>query len=114
MSIWDHIKPSKAPPSVTGVDLSPDRRTLTLSWDDGKTTPLTARQLRQICPCAVCVDEWTKKLRHDPSKVPETTTIQGVQPVGNYALSLTFNDSHSTGIFTWELLRKTAEPPTSA
>ncbi|WP_152986883.1 gamma-butyrobetaine hydroxylase-like domain-containing protein, partial [Pseudovibrio sp. POLY-S9] len=29
------------------------------------------------------------------------TTIIGVDPVGNYAVKLTFDDLHDTGIFTW-------------
>lgn len=109
MSFWDHIKPSAPPVSVTSVELSKDKRTLTLTWSDGQKSQLGARVLRQICPCASCVDEWTKKLRHDPERVPESMTIEGVAPVGNYAVALIFSDSHSTGIFTWELLRQASD-----
>jgi DUF971 family protein len=30
--------------------------------------------------------------------------ITGVEPVGNYALRLLFDDGHNTGLFTWNLL----------
>lgn len=30
--------------------------------------------------------------------------ITGIEPVGNYAVRLTFDDSHDTGIFSWEYL----------
>lgn len=109
MSFWDTIKPSKTPPAVTSVKVSVDKRAVELTWEDGKVTSLGARTLRQLCPCAACVDEWTHRLRHDPEKIPETTTVQEVSPVGNYALALVFSDSHSTGIFTWELLREASE-----
>src|SRR5688572_8813361 len=104
MNFWDRIKPSKPAPQVTQVELSPDKRELLLGWDDGAATKVTARTLRQRCPCAACVDEWTKELRHDPEKIPASTTIQGVQPVGNYALAFTFSDSHTTGIYGWAFL----------
>lgn len=109
MSFWDHIKPSTPPPAATGLDLSADKRSLSIRWDDGRTTSVSARTLRQLCPCAVCVDEFTNKRRHDPSKVPESTTIQGIQPVGNYAVSFLFSDNHSTGIFNWDFLRQVSE-----
>ncbi|MBV1705352.1 MAG: DUF971 domain-containing protein, partial [Hyphomicrobiales bacterium] len=32
-------------------------------------------------------------------------TITGVQPVGNYAVQLAFDDGHDTGIYDWPTLR---------
>jgi DUF971 family protein len=32
-------------------------------------------------------------------------SIQGMEPVGNYAYSIAFSDGHDTGIYTLELLR---------
>ena len=32
--------------------------------------------------------------------------ISGVEPVGNYALKLIFDDGHDSGIYTWEYLRE--------
>jgi DUF971 family protein len=32
--------------------------------------------------------------------------IAGVEPVGNYAIKLIFDDGHSTGIYTWDFLRE--------
>jgi DUF971 family protein len=110
MSFWDHIKPSKPPPVATAVERSSDRRTLTLTWDDGKVTQVSAKTLRGLCPCAACVDEWTHVRRHDPEKVPETTTLETLQPVGNYAVSFVFSDGHSTGIFHWTFLREHSTP----
>ncbi|MBX5483561.1 MAG: DUF971 domain-containing protein [Myxococcaceae bacterium] len=109
MSFWDSIKPAPPPPSVTGVQLSSDKRVVELAWSDGKTTRISARTLRQVCPCAACVDEWTQKLRFDPARVPESTTVQKISPVGNYALAFAFSDSHDSGIFTFELLRSASE-----
>jgi DUF971 family protein len=110
MSFWDHIKPAARPPQATAVDLSGDGRTLTLTWDDGQRTQVSARALRQACPCAECVDEWTQKRTLDPEKVPEDLRILDVGQVGNYALKFTFGDAHQTGIFNWSLLRQQGRP----
>ena len=32
--------------------------------------------------------------------------ILKMQPVGNYAVRITFDDTHDTGIFTWSYLRQ--------
>ena len=60
------------------MDLSADQQVLTLSWDDGQKTQVTARALRQGCPCAECVDEWTHQRRLDPEQVPLDLRILGV------------------------------------
>jgi DUF971 family protein len=96
------------------MEVSADRRALTVGWDDGKESRLSGKTLRGFCPCAVCVDEWTNQRRHDPDKIPESTTIESLQPVGNYAVSLGFSDGHSTGIYTWSILRELSEAQSQA
>jgi len=36
----------------------------------------------------------------------ENVQIDGIEPVGNYAIKLVFDDGHDSGIYTWELLRE--------
>lgn len=105
MSIWDSVKPAPKRATPTAVALSKDGRELLLTWSDGGSTQLSARQLRQYCPCAQCVEEWTGKRTFDPESIPVDTTMGEVKRVGNYALSLTFGDLHSTGIYPWAYLR---------
>lgn len=107
MSFWDRIKPAEREPAVVNASLAPDRKHLALTWDDGKTSIGSARQLRQTCPCAACVDEWTNKRTLDPEKVPADITVKDVATVGNYALALVFSDGHGTGIYPWKHLRET-------
>lgn len=109
MSFWDRIKPSTRPPTATNAALSADKRRLTLTWDDGKTTSVSARTLRQGCPCAQCVDEWTHQRTFDPKTVSESMGITEMRPVGNYALAFVFSDGHATGIFNWSRLREMGE-----
>lgn len=110
MSFWDRIKPAPKPVTATDARLSEDGARLTLTWDDGTTTSATAQVLRQQCPCAACVDEWTNKRTLDPSKVPADLRVREVHPVGNYALSFLFSDQHSTGIYPWKHLRDITQP----
>jgi DUF971 family protein len=109
VSFWDHIKPTVKPPTATAVDASPDQKILTLTWDDGKVTRVAVRTLRQLCPCAECVDEWTRKRTFDPESVSPEMKVLEMRPVGNYAISFTFGDAHTTGIFNWTFLRETSE-----
>ncbi len=105
MSFWDRIKPADKPVTATDVELSTDGLRLTLRWDDGARTGASAQVLRQQCPCAGCVDEWTNKRTLDPARVPADLKVTQVQPVGNYALSFIFSDGHATGIYPWKHLR---------
>jgi DUF971 family protein len=104
-----NVKPSSPPPAGVEVQTQEDGRTLRIRWNDGKTTDLRARLLRQACPCAACVDEWTNKRTFDPENIPATVSVREQHPVGNYALAIGFSDSHSSGIFPWTLLRQLAD-----
>jgi DUF971 family protein len=111
MSFWNTLKPATRAPVATNVELSPDRRLLSLTWSDGVKTVATARHLRQSCPCAGCVEEWTGRRTLDVEAVPQVMTLDDVSGVGNYALSFTFSDGHHTGIYEWKALRRLTEPP---
>lgn len=113
MSFWDRIKPSSPPSVVTKASLAPDGKALALNWDDGKAGVLTARGLRQSCPCASCVDEWTNQRTLDPEKVAKDLRITEIQMVGNYALAFAFSDGHATGIYPWGQLRELQDRPSA-
>jgi DUF971 family protein len=110
LSFWDRIKPAEKPVTPTDVQLSPDGSRLTLAWDDGVKTSATAQALRQQCPCAGCVDEWTNQRTLDTAKVPADMRVVNMQPVGNYALTFAFSDQHGTGIYPWKHLRDITQP----
>lgn len=82
-----------------------DPRRLVIEWTDGITTELSARELRDVCPCAHCVDEHTGRRRYDPARTPADIETRDVRLVGHYALAIGFSDSHDYGIFPWPMLR---------
>ncbi len=106
MSFWDHIKPAQRPAQATNVALLEDGKAVAIDWDDGKKTLVRARALRQACPCAQCVEEWSGRRTFELDTIPEGTHVLSMAPVGNYALSFTFSDAHRTGIFNWTHLRE--------
>jgi len=83
-----------------------DPTRVAIEWADGHRSDLSARRLRDACPCARCVDEVTGRPIHDPATTaPDITTAQ-VALVGHYALSIGFSDGHHTGIYPFRMLRE--------
>ena len=79
---------------------------LRVFWTDGHVSLFSFRLLRQSCPCALCKDEWSGARLLDPDAVPETLKASRAELVGNYALAFAFSDGHTTGVYTYELLRR--------
>jgi DUF971 family protein len=82
--------------------LSQDKRTLTVAFDDGERFALPAEYLRVESPSA-------EVQGHSPEQKITVTgkqavTITAIEPVGNYAVRLIFDDGHSTGLYTWDYL----------
>jgi ATP-binding protein involved in chromosome partitioning len=80
-------------------------RTLGVLWQDGRNDELDVRDLRLACACALCVDELSGKKVLDPKSVRPDVSPKTLSSVGNYALTVAFNDGHSSGIYSFELLR---------
>lgn len=86
---------------------------LLITWSDGLEQLIVPRQLRDSCPCANCRHQ-EEKLQDGGLRVlsPAETlplSIQGMRPVGNYAYNIQFSDGHTTGIFSFDLLRRLAD-----
>jgi DUF971 family protein len=86
-----------------------------IDWKDRHTSDYGLTYLRDKCPCATCTGA-----HGTPPREPEspqnaaspfqmytpTLKIVSVAPVGNYAIQIHWSDGHSTGIYSWEHLRK--------
>ncbi len=82
-----------------------DPRTLAISWTDGVVSRYDVVELRRRCPCATCIDEWTHQQRLKPQEVADTVRPVRIDSVGSYALKIDFSDGHTTGIYTFPMLR---------
>lgn len=86
-----------------------DPRTLSILWQDGQHHDHDVRDLRLACPCAGCVDETTGQRRLDPETVRQDVAPRVISSVGSYAISIAWNDGHSTGIYSFRFLRSLAD-----
>ena len=89
-------------PAPTELNLHRLSRVLEVSFADGANYKLPAEYLRVYSPSA-------EVMGHGPGqrKVPigkENVNIDKIEPVGNYAVLLHFDDEHNTGIYSWETL----------
>jgi len=79
---------------------------LVVEWHDGRIDTIGANVLRDSCACASC--------RNAPYPVPPADParcrISEISVVGAYAIAVAFTpDGHSTGIYTYEMLREIGE-----
>ena len=89
-------------PWPTELRLRKDRKALIVTFDNSESFDLAAEYLRVRSPSA-------EVQGHSPSERRIVSGKQDVQilelhPVGNYAVRLVFDDTHSTGIFSWDYL----------
>jgi DUF971 family protein len=86
------------------IRLPKDRRTLRVDFDDGRSFDLPAELLRVTSPSAEVQGHSEAERKTVGGK--RNVTILSVDPVGNYAVRLGFDDMHSTGIYSWAFLRE--------
>ncbi|MGE3149222.1 MAG: gamma-butyrobetaine hydroxylase-like domain-containing protein [Pseudorhodoplanes sp.] len=86
----------------TELRLHKDRKTLSVSFDNGSRFDLPAEYLRVKSPSAEVRGHSPKDRQTVPGK--KDVRILEVRPVGNYAVRLVFDDTHSTGIYSWDYL----------
>lgn len=76
-----------------------------ITWNDGHFGSYPSWYLREKCPCAVCVEEFSGRRLVREGSIPSTLERVSVAPVGNYALTFRWSDNHDTGIYTFDYLR---------
>jgi ATP-binding protein involved in chromosome partitioning len=87
-----------------GLDVSPAKDSLRVTFDGGVAYDLSAELLRVMSPSA-------EVQGHSPDQRvtvarKRTVKIRELQSIGNYAVCIVFDDGHSTGIYAWPYLRK--------
>jgi DUF971 family protein len=81
---------------------------LELTWAGEEPVRLSYHLLRSECPCASCRDEWTGKRILDASTIRTDLRLDAMEPIGNYAVRLGWNDGHGSGLYSWDLFRQLA------
>ena len=85
-------------------------KALEIEFDDGKTLRFPAEFLRVETPSAEARGHGG--VGGAPVVGKEHVGIDAVEPVGNYAIRILFDDGHDTGIYSWRLLRELAQKRT--
>jgi DUF971 family protein len=93
---------NKGVPQPTEVRLQQKSRLLDISFADGSAFSFPCEFLRVFSPSA-------EVRGHGPGQEvlqvgKKNVEISRVEPVGSYAIQLTFSDGHDTGIYSWDLL----------
>ena len=87
-----------APP--TEIRLNSDKDELTLSFDADTNYKFSAEFLRVHSPSAEVQGHSESQRKTVGGK--RFVKITKIEPVGNYAVKLTFDDGHDTGLFSWQ------------
>ena len=95
--------PNTTPAWPVEIRLAKDRRALHVTFDDGKVFALSAELLRVTSPSAEVQGHSEAQRKTVGGK--RNVTILSVDPVGNYAVRIGFDDMHDTGIYSWAFLR---------
>lgn len=93
---------NKGVPQPTEIRLHQASRVLEITYADGKSFHFPCEFLRVYSPSA-------EVRGHGPGQEvlqvgKKDVNITRIEPVGNYAVQLTFSDGHDTGIYSWDLL----------
>ena len=93
---------NKGVPQPTEIKLHQKSRVLEIAFADGAAFRLPCEFLRVYSPSA-------EVRGHGPGQEvlqvgKQNVEITRVEPVGSYAVQLTFSDGHDTGIYSWDLL----------
>lgn len=86
----------------TEIRLTGDKRTLRVAFEDGGRFDLPAEYLRVSSPSAEVQGHSPAERKVIGGK--REVAILSVEPVGNYAVKLHFDDMHDTGIYGWGYL----------
>lgn len=84
---------------------------LALAFPDGEERFLGLPLLRRACPCAGCQgepDALGRVIRPEPQVGQGGHDLVKIEPVGGYALQLFWGDGHSSGIYSFDYLRRLA------
>jgi DUF971 family protein len=91
----------------TEIRLRTRSRVLEVAFEDGARYLLPFEYLRVFSPSA-------EVKGHGPGQEvlvtgKQNVGVRAVEPVGQYAVKLVFDDGHDTGLYSWQYLRELGE-----
>ncbi len=86
----------------TEIKLNRDKDRLDVTFEDGESFEFSAEYLRVMSPSAEVQGHAPDQRKTVPGK--KNVKITGIEEVGHYAIGLTFDDGHDTGVYSWKHL----------
>lgn len=104
-------EPREQRPRPTRFAYDEPARALLVEWSDGVTQHIPFGTLRRACPCAACQGEagYAGRFATDPVLHQGEDELADISLVGAYGLNAVWADGHSTGIYTFDHLRRLGE-----
>ena len=90
----------------TELRVNPGKDTLRVAFSDGDAIVLSAERLRVESPSAEVRGHGGAK--PPPVRGKANVKIQRLEPVGNYAVRIVFDDGHDSGLYSWDYLKQLA------
>lgn len=111
-----NVEKNQVPTDPEHISISKSKG-ITIDWKDSHRSEYGLRYLRHHCPCAHCTGS-----HGTPPQAPPLTPsplqlyqpalkMTSVEPVGNYAVRILWNDGHGSGIYSYDHLRKICPCP---
>ena len=89
-------------PIPVSINLKKISRILSLIFDDNTAAELSCEFLRVNSPSAEVKGHGPGQSVLQTGK--ENINITSIEPIGNYAIKLIFDDGHDSGLYTWKYL----------
>ena len=82
------------------------KKDIYIKWNDGTENRIELKKLRESCPCATCL---TFRERQGKNFIPifneRQVLVDKINPVGSYAIQISWQDGHNTGIYEFPFLK---------
>lgn len=92
------------------LDVQPIGDQLAIKWDDGTESFVSLEKMRRHCPCASCAGETDimGNVYKGPNRPlgPNAFKLVRISNVGGYAISPYWADGHSTGLYSYDYLKR--------
>ena len=95
-------------PWPTSLEFNKSQRKLFIAFEDSEQFEIPYKLLREESPSAENKGHGNGPPPPRPP-VPSDIGVVAAEPVGRYAVRIKFTDGHTTGLYTWTLLRELGE-----
>jgi DUF971 family protein len=95
------------------VDIQPIGEEVAIKWDDGSESFVRLETLRRACPCAGCKGEADVmgNVYKAPARplLPQALHLLRIVNIGSYGIQPVWADGHTTGIYSFDYLKRIAD-----